>query len=140
MFLPDINLLLATIDPDHEHHQLARGWFNQHRFSGWATCPLTENGFVRILGHPNYPNGPGNTEIARSLLRELVRLPGHQFWADSLSICESVRFPALSGPKNITDVYLLGLAVAHDAQFVTLDQRIDPAMVKSGATHLLIVK
>ncbi|MDO9124550.1 MAG: VapC toxin family PIN domain ribonuclease, partial [Deltaproteobacteria bacterium] len=59
-YLLDVNLLLALSDPMHIHHELAHRWFAEKGHQAWATCPLTENGFIRIASHPNYPNRPGD--------------------------------------------------------------------------------
>jgi len=132
MFLMDVNVLIALADPFHVHHTAAIRWFSQHRADGWATCPLTENGFVRILGHPNYPEGPGSPLAARRLLQRQTAGPGHQFWPDTLSITDSALFPELSASKHITDLYLLALAVSRKARLATLDKRIDPAVIAGG--------
>ena len=68
MFLLDINVLIVLVDPNHVHHSVVAKWFMEKRFDGWATCPITENGFIRILGHINYPDGPKSTEATRELL------------------------------------------------------------------------
>ena len=135
MRLLDINLLIARTDPSHTHHGKAVTWFAEHAAIGWITCPLTENGFVRILGHPGYPAGPGSPERAAKLLRRLVTtVPGHRFLPDNLSLLDRAAFPALAnvGSKQITDLYLLALAVNHDIRFLTFDERIDPALIPGG--------
>jgi uncharacterized protein len=139
MFLLDINALIALVDPNHVHHSIVAKWFMEKRFDGWATCPITENGFIRILGHINYPDGPKSTEATRELLSALCCQPGHQFWPDSISLRDSNQFSALPISKNITDYYLLACAVAGKAQLATMDKRIDPSVMKGGeaALHLI---
>ena len=141
MHLPDVSVLVALCDPAHEFHDQAGAWFAAVRAEGWATCPLTENGLVRILGHPSYPGGPGSPAKARPLLQALVRAPGREFWADDLSIADTVVFPSLAGTTaaNLTDLYLLALAVHHGARFATFDRRIDPAALPGGAAALVQV-
>ena len=93
MTLLDVNLLIALCDADHIHHLPAAQWFRTHRSDGWATCPLTENGMLRIVGHTGYPGGPGSPEAVRPLLQELRSIPGHVFWEDSISLATDRRDP-----------------------------------------------
>ncbi|MEM6884310.1 MAG: TA system VapC family ribonuclease toxin [Verrucomicrobiota bacterium] len=132
MYLLDVNVLIAWMDAGHPHHKLVRRWFAEHHQQGWATCPLTENGAIRIFGHTSYPGGPADTNDARFVLNTLKSMPGHQFWSDSLSLCDSDRIRRLPGSKSITDIYLLALAVERESYFVTLDQRINANLVKGG--------
>jgi toxin-antitoxin system PIN domain toxin len=139
MLLFDINVLIALGDRDHVHRTAALDLLKTARTTGWATCPLIENGFLRILGHPNYPQGPGSPQIARTVLASLTSQPGHQFWSDDFSLLDRKAFPSLPAAKNLTDYYLLALAVRHHARFATLDRRIDPALIRGGAAafHLI---
>ncbi|HKZ30738.1 MAG TPA: TA system VapC family ribonuclease toxin, partial [Vicinamibacteria bacterium] len=109
--LLDVNLLIALFDPDHVHHEAAHAWFGTHRSSGWATCPLTENGVVRILSNPAYsPSAERPAEVARRLAS--FRNSGdHVFWPDDVSLCDSRVFDLSVGHRHLTDVYLLALAV-----------------------------
>jgi toxin-antitoxin system PIN domain toxin len=132
MHLLDINVLIALVDPDHLHHAGASSWFHSIERDAWATCPLTENGFIRILSQPSYPTFSGNSENARRTLNALTSNPGHQFWPDSVSLRDSQTFPRLSGVKNLTDLYLLALAVSHKGKFATLDARISPDLIPGG--------
>ncbi len=139
MHLLDVSVLVALCDTAHEFHDEAGTWFNGARADGWATCPLTENGLVRILGHPSYPGGPGAPARARPLLHALTRIAGHVFWADDLSLCDTNVFPSLAGTSasSLTDLYLLALAVQHGARFTTFDRRIDPGVLPGGAGALV---
>ena len=141
MHLLDVSVLVALCDSAHEFHDEASTWFNTVRAEGWATCPLTENGLVRILGHPAYPGGPGSPAKARPLLQAFVRTPGHAFWGDELSICDTVAFPSLARTTaaSLTDLYLLALALHHGAHFATFDRRIDPAVLPGGSAALFQV-
>lgn len=139
MFLLDVNALIALVDPNHVHHSVVADWFMEKCFDGWATCPITENGFIRILGHINYPDGPKSTEATRELLAVLCSQPGHQFWPDSISLTDSDQFSELPISKNITDYYLLACAVASKAQLATLDKRIDPSAMKGGEGALCLI-
>jgi uncharacterized protein len=139
MYLIDINALIALADQDHNHHSRAAKFFQKATIQGWATCPLIENGFLRILGHPQYPKGPGSPEIARKALNCYCSAPGHVFWADSISLREKKRFTTLPASKNLTDYYLLALAVQQKALFATLDQRIDASLIPGGTKAYFII-
>jgi toxin-antitoxin system PIN domain toxin len=141
MHLLDVSVLVALCDPAHEFHDAAAVWFRSIRPGGWATCPLTENGLVRILGHSSYPDGPGSPERALPLLQALARTPGHTFWADEISIRDSVSFPSLAraNSASLTDLYLLALALHHGGSFATFDRRIDPAVLPGGPAALVQV-
>ena len=132
--LLDVNVLIALIDPEHEFHEQAHGWFQRSGRHGWATSPITENGCLRIMSQPSYPFPGLTVERVSGILRELVRIPGHQFWADSISVFDEAGF-ALAGttPKQLTDLYLLGLAVRNAGRLVTFDGRI-PWQVVAGCT------
>jgi toxin-antitoxin system PIN domain toxin len=140
MFLLDVNVLIALVDENHDHHELVTDWFIANQQDGWATCPIVENGFVRIVGHPNYPDGPQSTEAARALLAKLCQAPGHQFWPDSLSIREKQKSGTLPASKHLTDHYLLMLAVANKSQLATLDQRIAPQAIPGGEAALCVIR
>ena len=139
MTLLDANLLIALSDPLHVHRPDALRLMQSVRRSGWATCPLTENAFLRIVGNPNYPDGPGTPVKARRLLSALLTIPGHQFWTDDLSLADSKAFPLLPGPGQLTDLYLLALAVKRGGRLATLDRRIDPSLVAGGASAYWLV-
>jgi uncharacterized protein len=131
--LLDINVLIALCDPAHPHAAPARHFFQSTLSAeGWASCPLIENGFLRIFGDHRYPGGSGNPQAARLILRGLLSSPGHQFWQDDLSLTDDLIFPSLSTSKHLTDLYLLGLAVKHGARFATFDHSIDPSILPGG--------
>jgi len=136
IYLLDINLLLALTDPMHVHHESSHQWFTKKGQRGWATCPLTENGFIRIAGHPNYPNRPGDISAVVSILRRLCEASGHHFWSEDLSILGILEHNAIITHAQITDVYLLGLAVHNKGKLATLDQRIPVDAVRGGGQAL----
>lgn len=142
MHLLDVNLLIALCDADHVHHDRARKWFRTTGPGGWATCPLTENALLRIMGHPDYPGGPGSPAGVLPLLQQLRSHPSHLFLQDTISLADSSLVPNLSGvtPKMLTDLYLLALAVKHHVRLATLDRRIDPHLVNDGKAALLMVQ
>lgn len=138
MYLLDVNVLIALGDPGHVQHARARAWFLSPARQAWATCPITENGFVRILAQPSYMGFAGGPDDARAALGHLTALPGHQFWPDEVSLCDTTRIPRIPSPNLVTDLYLLALAVARKGKFATLDQRLDPALIP-GARHACFV-
>ena len=128
--LLDVNVLIALLDENHAHHAAASEWFRGHIDLGRASCPLTRNGCIRIISQPRYPNALDVSEaIAR--LRTAVSTPYHHFIADDVSLLDDsvVAWRELSGPRQLTDVYLLALAVAHDTRLVTLDKSVPLAAV-----------
>ena len=136
----DVSILLALIDTAHARHGDVVRWVSAHRSDGWATCPLTQNGFVRIISQRGYPN-PFELPDPVAALRAAVALPDHEFWSDDLSIldAERVDHSRLLGPKQITDVYLLALAVKHGGRFVTLDTGISFKAARGGRAETLVV-
>ena len=141
IYLLDINLLLALTDPMHVHHELAHQWFVENGQHAWATCPLTENGFIRIASHPNYPNRPGDVPAVFSILRQLCETKGHHFWPENLSILKILIPDAVITHAQITDVYLLGLAAHNKGKLATLDRRIPVEVIDGGrkALELIII-
>ena len=134
-FLLDVNVLIALIDPAHVHHGRAHNWFGSAGKRGWATCPLTENALLRIVGHPRYPNSPGNPAVVAEFLAEMRSHPGHEFWPDDASLFDDglVDRSRLLVSSQITDAYLLALAMAHHGKFATLDRRIVADAVIGGS-------
>jgi toxin-antitoxin system PIN domain toxin len=140
--LLDVNVLVALFDPDHIHHDLAHDWFLDQRPHGWATCPLTENGLIRVLSNPAYASPP--IRAAEMLERfHTFRTSGqHRFWSDALSLADPRVFNAalLSGHRQLTDVYLLGLAKHAGGALATFDRTIPLGAVKGATrTHLQVI-
>ncbi len=140
LILFDANLFIALGDHDHEHHDLAVAFHARVTEDGWVTCPLTENAFLRIIGHPNYPEGPGSPDAARDLLHELTSQRGHEFWADSISLRYKSDFLVLPSSKHLTDFYLLALAVQNRGSLATFDRRIDPTLIKGGVSAYNVIR
>jgi toxin-antitoxin system PIN domain toxin len=139
MTLFDTNLLNALGDRPHQHHEAAVKFLRKTQADGWATCPLTENAFLRIVGHPNYSKGPGDPNIARIILQGLTAQPGHEFWPDSISLPDLHAFPEIPSSKHLTDYYLLALAIENGASLATFDRRTDPVLINGGLqAHLVI--
>ncbi len=137
--LLDVNLLLALSDPMHVHHEQAHRWFSERGHLAWATCPLTENGFVRVASHPNYPNRPGSITAVLAILRQFCEAPGHHFWAENISILDLLEPEAIITHAQVTDIYLLGLAVHKKGKLASLDQRIPAEAVRGGRKALELI-
>lgn len=139
VYLLDINILLALSDPMHIHHDSAHRWFAKTGSEAWATCPITENGYVRIASHPNYPNRPGDVSIVLAILRQFCSAEGHQFWAEDISITTLLHPDVVTTHNQVTDVYLLGLAVHKGGKLATLDRRIPGKAVQGGPEALEVI-
>jgi toxin-antitoxin system PIN domain toxin len=140
-FLLDVSLLIALIDPAHVGHDAAHRWFEAEGHRAWATCPLTENGVIRIVGHPKYPNTPGSPAVIASIVAQLRTLPGHAFWPDDISLAgaDHVDPAQILTSGQVTDSYLLALAVIHEGRLATLDRRLSVKAVKGGSTALHVI-
>ncbi len=140
IFLLDVNVLIAMIDPKHVDHQTAHRWFETHCSEGWATCPIIENGVIRILGNSAYPfeGGSGTPARIAALLRDLRSVPGHVFWPDDVSLLDSdlIDLDAILGSRQITDTYLLALAVTRGGMLATFDRRLNISAVTKGDAAL----
>ena len=139
VYLLDVNVLIALCDPYHVHHERAQVWFHQERARAWATCPITENGFLRILGNPAYKDSPGSPSELQPVLNAICSAPGHQFWPDSISLGDKKHYPILPSFKQLADFYLLALASHHQGKLATFDRRIDPSLVRGGGSAYLVI-
>ena len=140
--LLDVNVLVALVDPNHVHHEAAHAWFAPNRSGGWATCPLTENGVVRVLSNPAYGAEPERPVALLARLRTFCASGGHVFWPDDVTLrsARTLRAGAALSHATLTDVYLLALAVAHDGRLATFDRRIPVAVVAGAAkAHLELI-
>jgi toxin-antitoxin system PIN domain toxin len=138
--LLDVNVLIALFDADHISHHAAVGWFSANAINGWASCPITQNGCVRIMSHPGYPSAHAVHDIVRKLHRA-SQDPVHEFWADDVSVIDDtlVDTTRIHGPRQLTDVYLLALAVSHGGVLVTFDRSIAIDAVRGATAASLIV-
>jgi len=139
--LLDVNVLVALFHPDHIHHDAAHVWFAANRAAGWATSPLTENGVVRILSNVATSGLHQSPASVRSLLDKACSSEGHAFWPDSVSLRDDRLFN-LAGVshRQITDVYLLGLAVANGGRLTTFDHRISlEAVINARRGNLEVI-
>ena len=132
VYLLDVNVLLAFFDPLHFHHEPAHEWFQSIGRKHWATCPITENGFIRIASRSAYPNRPGDASRVLETFRQFLEQPAHIFWPDSKSILEMLKPGVTIHSSHVTDVYLLGLAVANGGKLATFDRKIPVQAVVDG--------
>lgn len=140
-FLLDVNVIIALLDPLHVFHDRAHRWFEQNGHRDWATCPLTENGAIRIMGHRRYLEGPGSPANAAKLVKGLRDTPNHRFWPDSISLLESssIRLAAILISSQVTDVYLLALAAHNGGVLATFDRKLSTVAVTDGASALHVI-
>lgn len=138
--LLDVNVLVALLDGGHLHHVAATRWLAAHARAGWASCPITQNGCLRILSLPSYPN-PQATAIVAERLGRAAAGANHAFWPDSISLLEPgvLRWDRVLTSRQVTDNYLLALAAAHSARFVTFERGISTAAVPSASSKNLLM-
>jgi toxin-antitoxin system PIN domain toxin len=138
--LLDVNVLIALLDPDHMSHAAAMSWFTKHAKEGWASCPITQNGCIRIMSNPSYPNALPVRAVIKHLA-DACEQDVHEFWPDGVSLLDEDGFDStrMHGPRQLTDIYLLGLAVSRGGKFVTFDGRIPLAAVRKASTRHLVV-
>jgi len=137
----DVNVLIALFDSDHSSHQRACAWFAEHGALGWATCPITENGCLRVMASPSYANARPIAETANRL-EEAFADSTHEFWPDEISLVDGryVDRTRIHGHRQLTDVYLLALAVSRGGRLVTFDDGISRIAVrKATSQHLLVL-
>jgi toxin-antitoxin system PIN domain toxin len=137
--LLDINVLIALLDQDHSLHGQAGNWFAANAGRGWASCPITQNGCVRIMSHPSYPS-PLQVGAIMERLGEAIATTHHQFWADDVSLLDSgvADRTRIHGPRQVTDLYLLALAVRHRGCFVSFDSSIPLSAIKAAEKKHLV--
>jgi toxin-antitoxin system PIN domain toxin len=138
--LLDVNVLIALLDSDHASHGAAMHWFERHAREGWASCPITENGCIRIMANAGYPNALPVQAVIKHLAD--ARDPDlHEFWTDEISLLDgdTIDRSRIHGPRQITDIYLLALATSHEGRFVTFDGQIPLAAVRQATQKNLLV-
>ena len=140
--LLDVNVLVALFDPDHVHHELAHDWFADNRDGGWATCPMTEAGFVRVLSNPSYGGPVLRPADLITRLARFCKSGHHHFWEEGVSLRDETVFDRsmLAGHRQLTDAYLLALARRHRGRLASFDRSI-PIKTVIGAqrNHLALI-
>lgn len=140
--LLDVNVLIALMDTTHVHHELAHSWFARNQKHGWATCPITLNGCIRIICNPAYPTSHTSVAEITGILASMCHDGHHEFWPDAVSILDEALFQRsfVLNHRAVTDIYLLGLAVRRHGKLATFDGAI-PWRAVSGASlqHLQVI-
>jgi toxin-antitoxin system PIN domain toxin len=138
--LLDINVLLALLDQQHIHHRRAREWLEREIAAGWASCAITQNGFVRIISQPGYPS-PITPKAAIDLLTAATATDYHEFWPCSVSLLDPqvVEASRVHSHRQVTDAYLLALATGAGGRFVTFDQSVSQTAVRGSSADQLVV-
>ncbi|MCD7109827.1 PIN domain-containing protein [Rhizobium sp. DKSPLA3] len=140
IFLLDVNLLIALADEKHAHHDRAKAWFGTDVLDGWATCPITENGLIRILSNSAYNHSMHHCAEAEAVLSSLRFRGHHHFWADDISLTNHAIFDLRGlSSKDSTDTYLLGLARSKGGKLATFDRRLSTQAVIGGAEALHVI-
>lgn len=139
--LLDVNVLVALFDPAHVHHESAHQWFSRNRRSGWATCPITVNGCIRVLSNPAYPTVDATPAEVAARLSSLCGTRDHHWWPDSVSLTDATLFQLaqVRGHNQLTDAYLLGLSVRNHGKLVTFDRSIRLKAVPAATTRNLVI-
>lgn len=140
-FLLDVNVLVALAWPGHEDHERVQAWFARNADIGWATCPFTESAFVRIVSNPVFSPRAVSLRDALRGLEISLRHPAHRFWAADIPFADAVRRfqNRLVGHKQVTDAYLLGLAVHKRGKLVTLDRSLGALLDPKSAEQDRVV-
>lgn len=139
--LLDVNLLIALFDETHVHHEAAHDWFSDNRHRGWATCPFTEHGFIRIVSQ-SLPGRPavGRPGALAAHLRALCSASDHVFWGASISLRDPEIFDLSAAPsRHLTDLYLAGLAHTTGGVLATFDRAIPVKAIVGASPDLLEV-
>jgi len=141
--LLDVNVLIALLWPAHESHARAQRWFAQHGQHSWATCLMTQAGFVRITSNPAFSGRAVSPRDALQVLRGSLQHPGHHFWTDDISATEALtQFGRrLMGHQQITDAYLVALAIHKKGRVATFDTSLISLLPDSAAAkaHLIVL-
>jgi hypothetical protein len=138
--LLDVNALIALFDEDHPFNSAIRKWWVGNRAAGWASCPLTENGFLRVVSQPRYSSSMSLAE-AFGLFDFAIEHGNHAFWPDDLSLADRLYIDRryVVGPKQLTDIYLLALAVKHGGRLVSFGRTIPLAAVRQATPDHLVI-
>jgi uncharacterized protein len=139
-WLFDVNALIALISPRHLHHERMHRWFRENSPAGWATCPITENGAIRVISQPTFATGPYTPSEATDALRLVCQSDArHRFWRDEVSLTDDSLFSIayIIGPQQVTDAYLLGLAARHGAKLVSFDRSLPWQAIRNGTARLI---
>lgn len=140
--LLDLNVLIALADQRHHHHQIARSWFASRGNESWGICSLTEAGFLSVTTNPAYRPSPHTFEQAIAVLQALKGLSGYSYWEikDSWVDLTAPFAARVSGRQQVTDAYLLGLALKENGVLVTFDRGLRYLAGAEYKRHILLLE
>jgi len=140
--LLDVNVLIASIDQDHVAYKRVHTWLRDSEGKPWATCPLTEAGFVRIISNPSFHVRRVTVQEALALLSSLTQRTGHRFWPADIPLREAVQplQGRLYGHRQLSDAYLLGLAIRNKGQLVTLDTGLEALAGRELGRYVAVLR
>lgn len=140
-FLLDVNSLLALLDPRHVFHEAMHAWVERTPEASWHTCPIVQNGVIRVASQAAYPNRLGTAAEVREVVATFCSDPRHEFCPDDVSLLEPGTLSHLETltPSRVTDLYLLVLARKHGLKLLTFDRRIPAEAVQDSSRHLEIL-
>ncbi|HQV68738.1 MAG TPA: PIN domain-containing protein [Thermoflexales bacterium] len=141
-YLLDVNTILALLDPRHVFHEAAHAWLGSQPMSvRLLTCPLTENGVIRVASQSKYPNHLGTASDVREVMQAFCADSRHEFCPDDVSLLDekTLAHPELLTPSRVTDIYLLALAIKHNARMATFDNRIPADAILHGKKSLNVI-
>ena len=138
--LLDVNVLIALLWPAHEAHARAQRWFAKNAEQGWATCAMTQAGFVRIVSNPAFSRSPVSPLDALQVLRGSLEHRSHRFWTQDIGLAEALGHfgRRISGHQQVTDAYLLGLAIHKKGKLATLDSSIGSLLIDGDVNKWLV--
>ena len=139
--LLDVNVLIALLWPPHEAHARAQRWFAQNAYQGWATCAMTQAGFVRIVSNPAFSQRAVSPRDALEVLSGSLQHPAHHFWTEDIGVAEALApfGRRLLGHQQVTDAYLLGLAIHKKGRLATLDASLSSLLPEQSAARTRLV-
>lgn len=141
VFLLDVNVLIAMSWPAHVAHEKVQQWFGRHARAAWATCPFTQSAFVRIISNPAFSPNALTTADAFQLLESNLKHSGHKFWPDDIGVLEATRnFQSqIAGHQQVTDTYLMGLALHRKGKLATLDSRMLGLLAEKRTDVVIVI-
>jgi toxin-antitoxin system PIN domain toxin len=139
--LLDLNILTALLWPAHEHHEAAHRWFHARPNASWATCALTQLGFVRLVSNPAFSRDALSPSAGLALLAANLSHANHEFWTETLQLPAAIKGmePGLRGHRQLTDAYLLALASRRKGVLATFDRGLRSIAVGTFDSALEIV-
>jgi toxin-antitoxin system PIN domain toxin len=141
-YLLEVNVLAALTSDEHEHYQRAHDWLDSlDKYDEWAICPLTDAGYIRLAANPATRVGPGSIRRATEVLAEIQKLPGYSFWpiTESWLTLTAPFATRISGHRQVTGAFLLGLAIREDGVLVTFERGLKYLAGPQFARNLLIL-